>query len=70
LSCLTKQNETRVVKVYDKQVEDIWDITVPETGNYFTDGILSKNSSKTQFGAHFVVKAAVENAVMPEEEAF
>jgi hypothetical protein len=61
LSCLTKDNELRIVKAYDKQVEDIWDITVPETGNYFIGNTLQKNSSKTQFGAYSVVKAAMEN---------
>ena len=61
-SCaLIKPWETIIVKVYDKQVSEIWDIEVPDTGNYFIGNILQKNSGKTQWGAFSVVRAAIEN---------
>jgi len=61
-SCaLMKPWETIIVKVYDKQVSEIWDIEVPDTGNYFIGNILQKNSGKTQWGAFSVVRAAIEN---------
>jgi len=67
-SCaLTKSGETIIVKVYDKQVSEIWDIEVPEAGNYFIGNVLQKNSGKTQWGAFSIVRAAVEN---PNSEIF
>jgi hypothetical protein len=67
-SCaLIQPKETIVVKVNDKQVSEIWDIEVPETGNYFIGNILQKNSGKTQWGAFSIVRAAVEN---PNSEIF
>jgi hypothetical protein len=39
----------------------VWDFTVPSTGNYFIGSVLQKNSGKTTWAAHAVVKAAVEN---------
>jgi hypothetical protein len=68
ISCaLIKPCEAIIVKVYDKQVCDIWDIEVPETGNYFIGDILQKNSGKTAWGSYCVVKAAIEN---PKSEIF
>lgn len=67
-SCaLIKPWETIIVKVYDKQVSEIWDIEVPDTGNYFIGDVLQKNSGKTQWGAFSVVRAAIEN---PKSEIF
>ena len=66
-SALTMPWETVVVKVYDKPVSEIWDIEVPETGNYFIGDVLQKNSGKTQWGAFSVVRAAIEN---PKSEIF
>ena len=64
---LIQPKETIIVKVNDKQVSEIWDIEVPETGNYFIGNVLHKNSGKTQWGAFSVVRAAVEN---PKSEIF
>jgi len=64
---LIKPWETVIVKVYDKQVSEIWDIEVPDTGNYFIGNVLQKNSGKTSWGSYCVVKAAVEN---PKSEIF
>jgi hypothetical protein len=66
-SALTMPWETVIVKVYDKPVSEIWDIDVPETGNYFIGDVLQKNSGKTQWGAFSVVRAAIEN---PKSEIF
>ena len=44
-----------------EELSDIWDFNVPKYHNYYIGNLLSHNSSKTQFGAYSVVKAAMEN---------
>lgn len=66
-SRLTRNDEASIVKVYDKPIREIWDIEVPEYGNYFIGDCLQKNSGKTQWGAFSVVRAAIEN---PGSEIF
>jgi hypothetical protein len=39
----------------------VWDFTVPEHHNYFIGETNQHNSSKTEYGARSVVKAALEN---------
>lgn len=58
---LSKTGFVWLVKVNDKQSGVVWDFEVPEHFNYFIGDVPQKNSSKTEFGARSVVKAALEN---------
>lgn len=51
----------KIEKVDFLRNDTVWDFTVPVYENYIAAGVISHNSSKTQFGAYLVVKAAIEN---------
>ena len=50
-----------VVKSDFLRNDTVWDFTVPEHHNYFIGDTVHHNSSKTEYGARSVVKAAIEN---------
>lgn len=35
--------------------EDFWDIEIPETGNYFAEGVIHHNTGKSFTGSHFAI---------------
>lgn len=51
----------RVVSIKSIGKRLVYDHTVPEYGNYLANGLVHKNSGKTEWGARSVVKAAMEN---------
>ena len=51
----------QVVKIDYLRDDYVWDFTVPVYHNYIIGDTIHHNSSKTQFGAYSVVKAAMEN---------
>lgn len=60
-SSLTLSGECRLVKVYRKRRDVVWDISVPEYGNYFIGNVLQKNSGKTSYSARKIVQSALKN---------
>jgi phage terminase large subunit-like protein len=56
---LTKHNELRLVKVYHKRKDTVWDISVDGYVNYFIGSILHKNSGKTEYAAKRMAQAFV-----------
>ena len=56
---LTKHNELRLVNVYHKRRDVVWDISVERYVNYFIGSILHKNSGKTEYAAKRIAQAFV-----------
>jgi len=53
--------EVKIKNIDYLRDDTVWDFHVPVYNNYVAAGVVSHNSSKTQVGAYFVVKAAIEN---------
>jgi hypothetical protein len=61
LPCEENTYYHQVVKIDYLREDYVWDFTVPKYHNYFIGNTIHHNSSKTQFGAYSVVRAAIEN---------